>query len=134
MDNPSIKVLVIDDEAGIADFMKSILELKGYTAFMETDGLRAVELFKKERPDIVLIDVDLGYSEIYGVEVLKRIKAIDKDAVCLMVTRITDEESVKQSKEFGALHYLLKPLDGKGVVKVVNDTSEIIYQRRASGG
>ena len=132
MGDKSIKVLVIDDEAGIADFMKGILELKGYTGFMETDGLRAVELFKKERPQIVLIDVDLGFSAIYGVEVLKRIKEIDKDTVCLMVTRVTDPESIEGSKKYGALHYLFKPLDAKNVVRVVDEAAEIIKKQRGA--
>ena len=132
MDNQMIRVLVIDDEEGLADFMQRILSLKGYAAFMETDGVGAVNFFKNERPDIVLIDIDLGYSEIDGVEVLKRIKEIDKNAVCIMVTRITDEESVKKSKEYGAMHYLLKPLDSKDIVAAVDEAGRVIRQRRAS--
>ncbi|KKR07277.1 MAG: Sporulation initiation phosphotransferase F [Candidatus Peregrinibacteria bacterium GW2011_GWC2_39_14] len=132
MDNQMIRVLVIDDEEGLADFMQRILSLKGYAAFMETDGVGAVNFFKNERPDIVLIDIDLGYSEIDGVEVLKRIKEIDKNAVCIMVTRITDEESVKKSKEYGAMHYLLKPLDSKDIVAAVDEAARVIRQRRAS--
>ena len=134
MDNQMIRVLVIDDEEGLADFMQRILSLKGYAAFMETDGVGAVNFFKNERPDIVLIDIDLGYSEIDGVEVLKRIKEIDKNAVCIMVTRITDEESVKKSKEYGAMHYLLKPLDSKDIVAAVDEAAQVIRQRRASSG
>ena len=132
MDNQMIRVLVIDDEEGLADFMQRILSLKGYAAFMETDGVGAVNFFKNERPDVVLIDIDLGYSEIDGVEVLKRIKEIDKNAVCIMVTRITDEESVKKSKEYGAMHYLLKPLDSKDIVAAVDEAARVIRQRRAS--
>ena len=134
MDNQMIRVLVIDDEEGLADFMQRILSLKGYAAFMETDGVGAVNFFKNERPDIVLIDIDLGYSEIDGVEVLKRIKEIDKNAVCIMVTRITDEESVKKSREYGAMHYLLKPLDSKDIVAAVDEAAQVIRQRRASSG
>ena len=134
MDNQMIRVLVIDDEEGLADFMQRILSLKGYAAFMETDGVGAVNFFKNERPDIVLIDIDLGYSEIDGVEVLKRIKEIDKNAVCIMVTRITDEGSVKKSKEYGAMHYLLKPLDSKDIVAAVDEAARVIRQWRASSG
>lgn len=132
MSEPMVKVLVVDDEEGLADFMQRILSLKGYAAFMETDGIGAVNFFKNERPDIVLIDIDLGYSEIDGVEVLKRIKEMDKDAACIMVTRITDEESVEKSREYGALHYLLKPLDSKDIVAAVNEAAEVIRKRRAA--
>ena len=132
MNDPMIKVLVIDDEEGLADFMQRILQLKGYAAFMETDGISAVNFFKSERPDITLIDVDLGDSEIDGVEVLKKIKAIDQNAICIMVTRITDDSAVKKAKEYGAMHYLLKPLDSKDIVTAVNEASQVIQQRRAT--
>lgn len=128
----SLKVLVVDDENGLADYMQRILGLKGYTAFMETDGIYALNFFKSERPDIVLIDVDLGNSEINGVELLKRIKEIDKNTVCIMLTRITDEDSVAKAKEYGALHYLLKPLDSKDMVAAVDEAAGLIQGRRAS--
>lgn len=134
MSDQEIKVLVLDDEEGIADFMQKILQLRGYTAFMETDGIGAVNFFKAERPDITLIDVDLGYCEIDGVEVLRRIKEVDKEAVCIMVTRITEESSVKKSQELGAMHYLLKPLDSKDVVAAVNEAAQIIKKKRAASG
>ena len=54
-----IKVLVVDDEVGLADFIQRILQLEGYTAFMETDGIGAVNFVKAERPDIILIDVPI---------------------------------------------------------------------------
>ena len=134
MSDQEIKVLVLDDEEGIADFMQKILQLRGYTAFMETDGIGAVNFFKAERPDITLIDVDLGYCEIDGVEVLRRIKEVDKEAVCIMVTRITEESSVKKSQELGAMHYLLKPLDSKDVVAAVNEAAQTIKKKRAASG
>lgn len=134
MENASIKVLVLDDEEGISDFMRRILELKGYTAFMETDGIGAVNFFRNERPDITLIDIDLGYCEIDGVEVLRRIKELDKDAVCIMVTRITEQNAVNKAKELGAMHYLLKPLDSKDVVAAVNEAAETIKKRRGTVG
>ena len=129
-----IKVLVVDDEVGLADFIQRILQLEGYTAFMETDGIGAVNFVKAERPDIILIDVALGYSKIDGIEVLKRIKEMDWNAMCLMVTRVTDEETVKKAKEFGAAHYVLKPLDRKDIVAVVREAAEVIKHRRISNG
>lgn len=128
----SLKVLIVDDENGLADFMHRILALRGYTAFMETDGIYALNFFKRERPNIVVIDVDLGHSEIDGVELLRRIKEIDKDTVCIMLTRITDENSVTKSKEYGALHYLLKPLDSTVMVDAVDEAAALIEKRRAS--
>lgn len=126
MSDKLVKVLVVDDEEGLADFMCKILELKGYAALMETDGVRAVECFIKERPDIVLIDIALGESEIYGMEVLKKIKDIEKETVCIMVTRITEKATVEKAKALGARHYLLKPLDSKDLMAVVQEAAKDI--------
>lgn len=127
---PTIKVMVVDDEEGLADYMCRILRVKGYQGIYETDGIRAVELFIKERPQVLLIDVDLGNSSLDGIDVLEKVKAIDKDAVCVMVTRVTDEESVDKARKLGAFHYVLKPLDSGDVVKVANEAADVILKRR----
>lgn len=130
----SIRIFIVEDEEGLADFMCRVLKMNGYDAFYATDGLKAVELFKTERPQLTLIDIDLGYSEINGIEVLKRIKEIDSEVVCLMTTRITDDESVEQAKKLGALHYILKPLGSQDLVTAVNEAAEEFKKRSASNG
>lgn len=106
-----LKLLVVDDEEGIVRFMKKIYEKKGYTVFTATDGVAAVEIFKKDRPDISFIDIHMPYSPIDGIEVLKQIKDIDKNAYCVMITRIDDKQAIARSKELGALHYVPKPFE-----------------------
>ncbi len=107
----NLKLLVIDDEPGIVDFVKKIYQKKGFATFGATDGVSAVEIFQKERPNICLIDIHMPYSPIDGVETLKRIKEIDPNACCVMVTRITEKEKVEQSKQLGAKAYELRDLD-----------------------
>ena len=93
-----LKLLVVDDEEGIVDFTKKFYSRKGFTTFGATDGITAVEIFQKERPQINLIDVHMPYSPIDGIETLKRIKEIDKNAICIMVTRITEKDKVVSDK------------------------------------
>ena len=134
MTDQPIKVLIVDDEEGIVDFLSKILELKGYIAFTALDGPKAVAIFEAERPDISVIDVHLTYSPIDGVEVLEKIKQIEKNAVCVMVTRITDPKKIKDAKAFGAKHYILKPVDAKDLVMVVDKLAQEIKERRSTGG
>lgn len=126
-----VRVFIIEDEEGLADFMRQVLQMKGYDAFYATDGVKAVELFEKERPDITLIDVDLGYSLINGIEVLQKIKDIDRNAFCFMVTRITDDESVRQAKQLGAAHYILKPLGIEDLSAAITKAVQELKQRSA---
>lgn len=60
------------------------------------------------------------------METLRRIKEIDKDAVCLMVTRITDKRPIEESRSYGALTYLKKPLDLEDIEDAVEKAKAYI--------
>lgn len=121
----SLKLLVVDDEEGIVDFVKRIYSRKGFTTFGATDGIAAVEIFKKERPQINLIDIHMPYSPIDGIETLRRIKEIDNNATCIMVTRITEKGAVDKSREYGASAYVLKPLGIEELDKVISEVAKV---------
>ena len=115
------KLLIVDDESDIVFYTKKIYEKKGFLTFGADNGLAAVEIFKRERPDITLIDIHMPFSPIDGIEVLKRIKEIDKNAVCIMFSRITEKQKIEESKKLGADGYLLKPIG-------IEDLDRIIYE------
>lgn len=123
--NTTPKLLIVDDEPTIVEFVQKIYQKKGFTTFGATDGIAAVEVFKKERPEVSLIDIHMPFSPIDGVETLRRIKEIDKDAVCIMVTRITEKQKVEESKKFGASAYILKPLELEELDKAISQVTKI---------
>ena len=125
MEQAPLKLLVVDDEEGIVDFVKKIYSRKGFITFGATDGLAAVEIFQKERPQINLIDIHMPFSAIDGVETLRRIKEIDKNAICIMVTRITEKEKVEESKQRGAASYILKPLELEDLDRAISEALKI---------
>lgn len=120
-----LKLLVVDDEEGIVDFTQRIYKRKGFITFGATDGIAAVDIFQRERPQISLIDVHMPYSPIDGIETLRRIKEIDKDAICIIVTRITEKDKVEQAKKLGASAYILKPLELEELDKVISEAAKI---------
>lgn len=120
-----LKLLIVDDEEGIVDFVQRIYSRKGFITFGATDGVKAVEIFKKERPQISLIDIHMPYSLIDGVETLRQIKEIDKNALCIMVTRITEKEKIDACYKLNATAYLLKPLTLEELDKVIAETVKI---------
>ena len=121
-----VKLLIVDDEPTIVRYIQKIYQRKGFITFGATDGIVAVEIFKKERPHLNLIDIHMPLSPIDGVEVLKRIKELDKDANCIMVTRLIDQDKVKQARNLGASAYLLKPLELKVLNKAITDITKKI--------
>lgn len=121
-----LKLLVVDDEEGIVDWLKRAYLEKGFDTFGTTDGVKAVEIYSKERPEITLIDIHMPFSPIDGIETLKRIKDIDKNAVCIMVTRIDQKDKIKAAKDLGALHYIPKPFTMSELDEAVNEAADII--------
>ena len=68
------KLLIVDDEQDLVAMVGAGLQRQGCLTFGATDGIKAVEVYYKERPDIVFIDIHMPFSPIDGIETLKRIK------------------------------------------------------------
>ena len=119
-----LKIMVIDDEEGIVFLVQKTYQKKGFVTFGANDGLTAVEVFKKERPDIIFIDIHMPFSVIDGIETLKKIKGIDEKANCVMLTRIYDENSIARTKILGAMHYITKPFEIEDLDKCISEVQE----------
>lgn len=133
MDQPIIKILVVDDEEDIAYFTTKILQREGFKAFKAVDGAEALEIFYKERPQICLIDVHLGYSKIDGMDLLEKIRETDKTTECIMITRITDKDTMARAKELGVKDYLLKPLANEQWLEKVHAAAKSLKEGGANG-
>lgn len=102
-----VKVLVVDDEQEICDITRSFLRKKNYCTLGATTRKEAIEIVKKDQPQIVLLDIRLGPES--GLDTLKQIKEINKDIKVIMVTALNDEDSVAEAKSLGADDYISKP-------------------------
>lgn len=123
MDNGLIKILILDDEQDITELSNRILKREGFTTYMATDGPKALEIFQKEHPQISIIDVHLGDSPLDGIDVLAKIRELDKAAECIMVTRITDPATVLKAQQLGVKNYLLKPINAEKWLDVIIETA-----------
>jgi len=103
------KILIVDDEPFIRNALMSILNSLGYNPTLAENGIKAIEIIKKENPDIVLLDVKM--PEMDGITTLKKIREISKDILVIMLTAYGDEETMKQCAEAGADDFLVKPID-----------------------
>ncbi len=107
------KVLIVEDEQDICKFMKRMLELKGCQVFGAFTAQEGWEIFQKEKPNAVSIDILLSHSEFDGIELLRRIRKVDKDVLCIMVTRIEDKKSIEEIESLGVAGIFIKPPDAK---------------------
>lgn len=104
-----IRVLIIDDEPRIGEFLTEFLTEKDYEVFFADNGSEGLMILKKARPHIVLLDIKM--SGMNGLEVLQRIKEIDPAAGVIMVTALQEEETGKQALRLGAVDFISKPID-----------------------
>ncbi len=100
------KVLVVEDEPSLVDTLQYSLSRQGYDVSISSDGAKALEVARKERPDLVILDVMLPTMD--GFEVC-RILRQEMNAPILMLTARTDEVDKVVGLEVGADDYLTKP-------------------------
>ncbi len=100
-------VLLADDEVHIRKFVGLLVRQLGATQIHEAaNGLEAVEIFEREKPDLVLLDVNMPQMD--GLEALRRIRACDPGAVVIMLTSLATRQTVEVALEHGAVSYIRK--------------------------
>src|SRR3989338_2495864 len=102
------KLLVVDDESDICDFVKSFFKDRGFQVSSASSGEDAISVAKKEKPDLVLLDIKMKGMD--GMAVLKHIKDIDKNIKIIMVTALEDQDKMHEAYKLGASDYITKPL------------------------
>jgi signal transduction histidine kinase len=102
------KLLVIDDERAILDMLELSLSSEGYEVLTAENGQKGVELFREQGPKLVLTDVKM--PGIDGIEVLKRIKAIDEEAEVIVITGHGDMETAISALQNQASDFITKPI------------------------
>lgn len=102
------KILAVDDEQDICDFVKSFFQERGYAVLTASSGEEALKMIKEDKPDLVLLDIKMKGMD--GIAALKHIKDIDKDIKVVMVTALEDQERMDEACRLGACEYITKPL------------------------
>lgn len=102
-----MKILVVEDEIKVSNFIMRGLEEEGYTVEVAEDGKKGLELIKTKEYDIVLLD--LMIPEIDGLEVLKRVREDEIETPVLIITAKSTKEDVIKGLDLGSDDYLTKP-------------------------
>ncbi|MBC2579749.1 response regulator [Clostridium sp. DJ247] len=112
------KVLIVDDAAFMRMMVKDILEKNGFEVIGEAaNGVKAVELYQNQRPDIVTMDITM--PEMDGIEATKKIKAIDSTAKIIMCSAMGQQNMVMEAIRAGAKDFIVKPFQGDRVLEAI---------------
>ncbi len=108
MANPKTSVLLIEDEKMLAEMYSTKFTMEGYTVERAFDGQTGLDLAKKIKPDIILLDVIM--PKLDGFSVLKELKKDpDLKAVpVILLTNLGQEDDIKKGRELGATDYFVK--------------------------
>ncbi|MCK5358179.1 MAG: response regulator [Elusimicrobiales bacterium] len=123
--NSTEKILIIDDEESLVKMLKRFLLTKNFEVLAAFDGLSALDIYKKDRPSLVLLDIGLPGKN--GLEVLKELKSFDEDALIIMVTGNDDVEIGRECLKAGAADYIAKPIN---LAALDRSIKTILYMNR----
>jgi CheY-like chemotaxis protein/CRP-like cAMP-binding protein len=113
-------VLVVDDSEEVLDNINELLELAGYRTLLAVNGKEALELARKERPDLILCDIMMPVLDGYGV--LRGIANIPElsEVPFVFLTAKAEKQDFRTGMDLGADDYLTKPFTGDDLLRVVS--------------
>lgn len=103
------KLLVVDDENGILEEIRSYFEEEGFQVFVADSGEEGIQLLKREKPDVLLVDMKL--PDMSGLLVLKVAKESSPLTKVIVNTGYVDQALIDQAEELGRDIFLQKPFD-----------------------
>ena len=99
-------ILAVDDDEKIRELLSTLLKRKGHHVLTADHGQKGIDVFRRERPDVTILDFEMPGMD--GLAVLTEIRAIDPQAPVIMLTGAGTEERKQQARELGIIHFLAK--------------------------
>lgn len=109
MENTAKKVLLVDDEADFRQLLKYWLVSKGYSVVAAENGEQAVALTREEKPDIILLDLNMPVLD--GAAALKQIRSFDKEVPVIIISAYVDDRRAKEAMREGIAGVFYKGTD-----------------------
>ena len=126
------RVLVVDDEPMVTDWLKMVIEqgatAPGYEVRAAAVGSRAIEIFRSWRPDVVLIDLVL--PDVDGIALLRQLKTIDESPEMIVISGVGTITRALEAGQAGAFYFIEKSnLDPAGIVSILDRATDLQVER-----
>ena len=117
------KILVIDDEQGIRDLLDTILSRKGYDVVLAESGRKGLEFFRRERPDVIVLDLKMPGMD--GLTVLQQVRSLNPKQPVIILTGAGTPETEQQVRALGVTEFVEKEFSlhllGDALKRLLND-------------
>ena len=114
------KLLIVDDEIDVREFAKNFFKRRKIDVDTAANGEEALAKIQKDNPDLVILDVRMEGMD--GIEVLKRVRQSGNKTDVIMVTGVSEKESMDKANELGVIGYIHKPL-------ILDELEQVVMKR-----
>ena len=114
---PVPRILLVDERKDIRDFIARFFTERNFEVSDAASGADAITAVKRDRPDIVLLELKM--EDMDGIELLKRIRKVKPDTKVIAVSCVDDIEVISEAKRLGIISYLTKPVILSELMEVV---------------
>ncbi|HTA18768.1 MAG TPA: response regulator [Polyangia bacterium] len=115
------KILVVDDNADVAEGLREILESAGHTAVVATGSVQALALGSAVAPDVVISDIELPVMDGYELALHLRARPELSNTLFIALTGYGQAHDPRHSRESGFQYHFVKPVDIDRLLKIVAD-------------
>ena len=120
------KILLVDDESHIRKFVGLLLKQLGSPTIIEAaNGQEALALYQQERPDLVLLDVNMPVLD--GIATLRKLRELDPEVVVIMLTSLASRQMVEGASDLGACLYIRKDTPKDEMLKMLRETIDTVF-------
>jgi len=120
-----VKILLVEDDIASSFLLERIISKFTSKVFTAKNGKRGLEIFTKEKPDLVITDI--GMPVMNGLEFSKEIKYISPKTHIVVLSAFDNKESLLEAINIGIDQYLLKPVDSEIIKKAITKGLQILY-------
>jgi DNA-binding response OmpR family regulator len=112
------RVLVADDNPDILFLLRTNLDAAGFETLTASDGEMALRMIEEEEPDVLLLDLMMPVLDGWGV--LERLEREGRDLPVIVVSASDSAANIQRATELGAIGYVTKPFNLRGLVDMIN--------------
>ena len=123
------KILLVDDESHIRKYVGLLLKQLGSPTIIEAaNGREALDLYRQERPDLVLLDVNMPVLD--GLATLRALRKMDPEVVAIMLTSLASRQAIEGAADLGACLYIRKDTPKDEMLKMLRETIETVFESK----
>jgi len=115
-----INILIVDDDSSLRNMLSIVLRKEGYSISNAEDGRNALKFLRKNNTDLIISDIKM--PDISGIELLKKVKTINKELPFILITAFSSTNDAIEAMKLGADDYITKPFNLDELKIIINQT------------